>query len=243
MVDSRDNHVYKTVEIGEQTWMAENLAYLPKVNKPAAAATCEGEPLYFVYDYDGEDVNAAKNTETYKTYGVLYNWYAAMNKENEEGKDADAVPSGVQGICPSGWHLPSKAEWKILENFVAEHLPPVEGDVWEDDFGDKHSDPNCKNVWSALAGLEGWSASGNSDMNPDLANGPRNTYGLTIIPSGQCYQTGSFGWSESGADFWTTEMQSQGAGNITFSNNSYGITYSKYGITPKRGFPIRCIKD
>lgn len=60
MVDSRDNHVYKTVEIGEQTWMAENLAYLPKVNKPAAAATCEGEPLYFVYDYDGEDVNAAK---------------------------------------------------------------------------------------------------------------------------------------------------------------------------------------
>ena len=85
MVDSRDNHVYKTVEIGEQTWMAENLAYLPKVNKPAAAATCEGEPLYFVYDYDGEDVNAAKNTETYKTYGVLYNWYAAMNKENEEG--------------------------------------------------------------------------------------------------------------------------------------------------------------
>mgnify|MGYP002940323907 CR=1 FL=1 len=196
-----------------------------------------------VYDYDGEDVNAAKNTETYKTYGVLYNWYAAMNKENEEGKDADAVPSGVQGICPSGWHLPSKAEWKILENFVAEQLPPVEGDVWEDDFGDKHSDPNCKNVWSALAGLEGWSASGNSDMNPDLANGPRNTYGLTIIPSGQCYQTGSFGWSESGADFWTTEMQSQGAGNITFSNNSYGITYSKYGITPKRGFPIRCIKD
>ena len=174
MVDSRDNHVYKTVEIGEQTWMAENLAYLPKVNKPAAAATCEGEPLYFVYDYDGEDVNAAKNTETYKTYGVLYNWYAAMNKENEEGKDADAVPSGVQGICPSGWHLPSKAEWKILENFVAEQLPPVEGDVWEDDFGDKHSDPNCKNVWSALAGLEGWSASGNSDMNPDLANGPRH---------------------------------------------------------------------
>ena len=166
-----------------------------------------------------------------------------MNKENEEGKDADAVPSGVQGIIPSGWHLPSKAEWKILENFVAEQLPPVEGDVWEDDFGDKHSGPNCKNVWSALAGLEGWSASGNSDMNPDLANGPRNTYGLTIIPSGQCYQTGSFGWSESGADFWTTEMQSQGAGNITFSNNSYGITYSKYGITPKRGFPIRCIKD
>ena len=37
-----------------------------------------------------------------------------MNKENEEGKDADAVPSGVQGICPSGWHLPSKAEWIIL---------------------------------------------------------------------------------------------------------------------------------
>ena len=43
--------------------------------------------------------------------------------------------SGIQGICPNGWHLPSKAEWKKLENFVADELAPVEGNVWTDDEG------------------------------------------------------------------------------------------------------------
>lgn len=112
MIDPRDNHEYKIVTIGEQIWMAENLAYLPSVSKPEAAATSDGDPLYFVFNYDGEDVNAAKATKEYKTYGVLYNWYAAMNQKNATGGDAEAIPSGIQGICPSGWHLPSKAEWK-----------------------------------------------------------------------------------------------------------------------------------
>lgn len=99
MVDTRDNHVYRTVKIGDQTWMAENLAYLPSVNKPSATVGAT-VPLYFVLNYDGEDVAAAKATEEYKKYGVLYNWYGAMDQENAQGGSADAVPSGVQGICP-----------------------------------------------------------------------------------------------------------------------------------------------
>ena len=67
MIDPRDNHEYKIVTIGEQIWMAENLAYLPSVSKPEAAATSDGDPLYFVFNYDGEDVNAAKATKEYKT--------------------------------------------------------------------------------------------------------------------------------------------------------------------------------
>lgn len=246
MIDSRDNHKYKTVEIGEQTWMAENLAYLPKVNKPEAAATCEGEPLYFVYNYDGEDVNAAKNTDEYKTLGVLYNWYAAMNQENATGGDAEAIPSGVQGVCPAGWHLPSKAEWKKLESFVANELEPVKGGVWTDDFGEEHFDLDCKNVWSALAGVaesNSWGESGMADTNPDLANGARDTYGFRVIPAGQCFHTGSFGWSASSTDFWCTEIQSQGSGYVTFSNNDYALMYSKFGVTAKRGYSVRCVKD
>ena len=56
-----------------------------------------------------------------------------MNQKNATGGNADAIPSGIQGICPNGWHLPSKAEWKKLENFVADELAPVEGNVWTDD--------------------------------------------------------------------------------------------------------------
>ncbi|WP_286333865.1 FISUMP domain-containing protein [Bacteroides caecimuris] len=246
MVDSRDNHVYKTVEIGEQTWMAENLAYLPKVNKPITAIDCEGEPLYYVLNYDGEDVSAAKNTSEYKLYGALYNWYAAMNKENAEGSNADAIPSGIQGICPNGWHLPSKAEWKKLEDFVASELEPVKGNVFIDDFGGETFDDDCKNVWSALAGIhesKGWGDSGNSDTNPDLANGPRNTYGFNVLPAGQCYQTGEFGRTDGTTNFWTTDLQSSGGGNIMFSNLNYNLDYSKYGAITKRGYSVRCVKD
>lgn len=243
IVDPRDNHVYKVVTIGEQTWMAENLAYLPQVNKPATAVTCTGELYYYVWNYDGEDKVAAKNTTEYKKCGVLYNWYAAMNQQNATGGDPEAIPSGVKGVCPTGWHVPSKAEWKKLEDFVANELPPVIGNKWEDDFGDEHFDSDCKNVWSALAGTEGWTESGNSSTNPDLANGPRNTYKLNITPSGECFHTGTFGTSKVMTYFWTTEVQASGSGNISFSNNTYRPAFSNFGTVPVRGYPVRCIKD
>lgn len=243
MVDLRDNHVYRTVKIGEQTWMAENLAYLPFVNKPSATVDAV-KPLCFVLNYDGEDVAAAKATEEYKKYGVLYNWYGAMNQEDAQGGNAEAAPSGVQGICPDGWHLPSKAEWKQLEAYVASQLPPVKGDGWYNDLdGVWVFEENCKNVWAALAGLEGWSASNTSQENPDLANGPRDTFKFTGIPAGQCWQTGAFGFSESSAIFWTTDMQSQGSGYVVLNNLQYGLEYSKFGTQPQRGYSVRCVKD
>ena len=91
-----------------------------------------------------------------------------MNQKNATGGDAEAIPSGIQGICPSGWHLPSKAEWKKLESFVVSELAPVEGNVWTDEDGNKYSDKDCKNVWSALTGkldTDGWGESGMIDEN------------------------------------------------------------------------------
>lgn len=243
IMDSRDNHIYKITTIGEQTWMAENLAYLPQVNKPATAITCEGELYYYVWNYEGEDKAAAKNTTEYKKSGVLYNWYAAMNKQNATGGDVEAIPSGIKGICPDGWHLPSKAEWKKLEGFVANELLPVKGNGWEDDFGDEHFDTDCKNVWSALAGIEGWAESGNISTNPDLATGPRNTYKFNLTPAGECFHTGTFGTSKTMTYFWATDLQTQGAGNISFSNNEYRPIYSKFGIKESRGYSVRCVKD
>jgi uncharacterized protein (TIGR02145 family) len=89
--DSRDGHVYGYKQYGSQTWMTENLAYLPEVY--AAAGGSEVSRYYYVYGYEGEDVAAAKATSGYSTYGALYNWPAAVNE------------------CPAGWHLPSNAEW------------------------------------------------------------------------------------------------------------------------------------
>jgi uncharacterized protein (TIGR02145 family) len=92
--DSRDGHKYLTQIIGLQTWMAENLTYLPAVSGPLTGS--ESSPYYYVYGCDSADVNIAKDSANYHTYGVLYNWPAAMVS------------------CPAGWRLPSEADWEQL---------------------------------------------------------------------------------------------------------------------------------
>ncbi|MGI6410801.1 MAG: FISUMP domain-containing protein [Bacteroidales bacterium] len=83
--DARDGNAYKTVKIGNQIWLAENLKYLPSVVGPGTES--ESTPYYYVYGYNGTNVTDAKATSNYATYGVLYNWTAAMD------------------ACPDGWHL------------------------------------------------------------------------------------------------------------------------------------------
>ena len=105
--DARDGKTYKTVRIGSQTWMAENLNY----------ETDES------YCYGNDPANCEK-------YGRLYTWAAAMDSAavfSEGGKGCGygrrCTPTyPVRGVCPEGWHLPSDAEWGALEKFVADSL-------------------------------------------------------------------------------------------------------------------------
>lgn len=97
-IDIRDNNEYKWVKLGEQVWMAENLAYLPSVSRSSEGTITE--PYYYVYGYQGSNVSEAKATENYSIYGVLYNWQAAMN------------------ACPVGWHLPTDLEWSQLIDYL-----------------------------------------------------------------------------------------------------------------------------
>ena len=110
--DPRDGNTYPAVMIGDQCWMAANLRHLPSVFPGNAGSTAGW--YYYVLDYMGTDVNEAMATTAYQTYGVLYNWPAAM----QGAAGSAAVPSGVQGVCPPGWHLPSDAEVKQLEQFL-----------------------------------------------------------------------------------------------------------------------------
>jgi uncharacterized protein (TIGR02145 family) len=111
-MDSRDGNIYKFVTIGTQTWMAENLKYLPSVVPPGTGSRTF--PYYYVHGYYGTNVTDAKATSNYTTYGVLYNWPAAM----AGSATSNINPSGVKGVCPNGWHLPSDAEWKELTDYL-----------------------------------------------------------------------------------------------------------------------------
>jgi uncharacterized protein (TIGR02145 family) len=93
-----DNTNYPAIKIGDQVWMAKNLAWLPSVNKQNDGSNTTS--MYYVYDYNGTDIAAAKKMTQYSTYGVLYNWPAAKT------------------ACPKGWHLPTDTEWLFLESYL-----------------------------------------------------------------------------------------------------------------------------
>ena len=97
---AHQDYAYSTVQIGDQCWFSENCRYLPEVSPSNEGNTTD--PYYYVYGYEGTDVAAAQATENYDTYGVLYNWPAVM----------------TEGICPSGWHVPSDGEFTELTDYL-----------------------------------------------------------------------------------------------------------------------------
>ncbi|MDR2554367.1 MAG: hypothetical protein LBC64_02965 [Fibromonadaceae bacterium] len=92
-----ERKTYKTVIIGYQTWMAENLNY------NVGGSRC----------YNDEESICA-------IFGRLYDWATAMNLLDSCNRSSCASQVGTKhrGICPSGWHLPSYDEWQILVDFV-----------------------------------------------------------------------------------------------------------------------------
>jgi len=238
--DTRDGKVYKTVKIGSQLWFAENLAYLPQVMKPSEYA--EDTPCYYVYGYDGNDVAAAKATESYQTRGTLYNWLAAGGSMTSKNDD---MPSGIQGPCPAGWHMPSEAEWNVLFNYVRERIPDEEAvDYW--------GGTNVKNVSGHLRSKEGWPAALDEDL-PDLAKGGQDTYGFAAQVTGCLLGRNGFyyGPGESGGKsctFWTPHYDAvtfpsyPGAVTVGLNNYQYEPSYSR-GTAVDRAYPVRCLQD
>jgi len=109
-----EGKTYNTVKIGEQTWMAENLNYEAKGSK------CYGEDGRVMVGIGNlSTLSPAEIQANCTKYGRLYDWATAMDidaKYNEEawgGSDAKH-----QGLCPSGWHISSKADWEDLMRFV-----------------------------------------------------------------------------------------------------------------------------
>ena len=99
ILDSRDKHLYRTVTIGKQTWMAENLNY-----EVETGSSCYNDTLS----------NCQK-------YGRFYTWAAAVGKSEDEcgyGKYCNLGNEKVRGICPEGWHLPDTTEWGELNKAV-----------------------------------------------------------------------------------------------------------------------------
>jgi len=205
-VTDYDGHHYKTVKIGDQCWMAENL----KSNHNA-----DGTSITEVYNYENEYGNGL-------TYGYLYTWAAVMNGE----PSSEDNPSGVQGVCPDGWHVPSDAEWKELEMTLG--MTSAETNTWG--IRGSHSEGRKLKV-TEEAFL--WT---------DHANRGTNSSGFTALPGGRALNGSTFESLMSYAFFWTTTQFDGSAAyyrNLQYDNNQVGRQY----IAKWYGFSCRCVQD
>lgn len=203
-----DGNVYHTVKIGTQTWMVENLkttkyndgTSIPYVNSSWLYLTTPGYCLY------GND------TINMSIYGVLYNWYTVNT-----GK-----------LAPIGWHIPTDAEWTILENYLINFK--YDGTT----IGNKGA--------KALAASSGWSISYTEDaVGNDLTK--NNITGFSALPGGYRLGGGGSFYEIGVSGYWwsSTQINTVSARGRTLNYNSSLIGLG--GGSKQQGLSVRCVQD
>jgi uncharacterized protein (TIGR02145 family) len=143
-VEDQDGNTYKTVQIGDQCWMAENLnvgVMVDSVDTGSTHSDVSDNGTIEKYCYDNDPANC-------ETDGGLYDWNEAMQYTTEEG---------TQGICPAGWHIPTDEEWKTLEMQLGMSQTEADDTGWRGtDEGDKLKVPDkCEGGENCNASLFG----------------------------------------------------------------------------------------
>jgi len=228
---------YKTVKIGNQTWMAENLNYNAKGSK------C----------YEDKQENCEK-------YGRLYYWATAMGIDEKYNKAYWEKSSKIQGICPSGWHIPSSMEWETLAKFADP------SSSFKDNFNNiagkklkaKSGWNDTKHEYCNLTGKakDAYGEKRNWENIPDYCNGTDN-YGFSLLP----VWTGTIMGGNSkldnakkepkfsyGTSYWSSTekiksrcynpTQAMIWGVSTNGDYAFDLCLGKINL-----YPVRCVKD
>lgn len=205
-----DGNVYNTVQIGTQCWMKENLKVGTMING-SQEQTNNG--IIEKYCYDNNESNC-------DTYGGLYQWNEMMQY---------ITASGLQGICPEGWHLPTDAEWTTLTGYVSSQPAYL-------------CNSNTNYIAKALAATTHWlSRNGTCAVGNNLA--ANNATGFMALPGGTYFANGLSFFNMSSYGYWWSSSQydASSAWRRYLYNNSAQVTRnfnSKSG-----GFSVRCLKD
>jgi uncharacterized protein (TIGR02145 family) len=217
--DTRDGKTYKTVKIGEQIWMAENLNY----NVSGSKCYGEGGPVYGEYD-EKITLSSSEIQANCDKYGRLYNWATAMGIDKEfNDKKWNGSDVKHQGVCPKGWHLPSEAEWDKLYRYA-------------DGTSGTESPYNSKTAGKHLKAKSGW-----NDYEGRTGNG-LDTYGFSALPGGYCLSDGNFDDVGYYGKWWkSTERNS----NYAYGRDmGYHLELAYWGARVKNYFfSVRCVQD
>jgi uncharacterized protein (TIGR02145 family) len=231
--DSRDGRVYKTVKIGNQVWMAENLNVdrfrngdpIPEARtKEEWLKADENKQPAWCY-YDNNPANGTK-------YGKLYNWFAVNDS---------------RGLAPAGYHIPSDAEWTQLTDFLGSEA----GTKMKSTSGWKSytsrglkTCPNCKD-WNAeyrkKVPCQTCKDTRSVPIFTHSGNGT-NSSGFSGLPGGFRDVNGAFNdVGEYGVWWGSTENNTDSAWHRYLSYSSGYV--DRNGGSKEGGLSVRCLRD
>ena len=218
MKDERDGQVYRTIKIGNQVWMAQNLNYA--YNEPTSTQDSSS------FCYGGNPANCT-------IFGRLYLWSAAMDsvgKFSTNGKGCGygskcSATGKVRGVCPSGWHLPSREEVVTLLETVGGEQMPEEDWQWE-------------NAGKALKSVGGW-----NKFNLDNGNGT-DEFGFSAIPAGNWDYSGRFFYIGDELNIMTSSLKKDNSSDSYYLSLLNNVSYASiYSGSSMDGQSVRCIMD
>ncbi len=205
-VDYRDGKVYNSVQIGPQCWMAENLNIGTMID---GSSIQTNNDTIEKYCYDN-------NTTNCNTYGGLYLWDEAMQY---------ITTPRTQGVCPTGWHLPTDAEWQTMEMFLGMTQGQAEATGWRGtDEGGKLKETKTTH-WTS----------------PNT--GATNTSGFTGLPGGYRTAYGTF-WGPTQYDATTFWSSSENDSTAWLRHLHYKhVKVLRNVLSKANGYSIRCVLD
>ena len=206
-VTDKSGNVYNTVLIGQQCWMKENLRTRKFIDGTVITFDLTSSSTYGSYYYPNNESSNAR------TYGYLYNW-----------------PAVSYGICPTGWHVPSKVEWTQLTDYVSSQSQYTCG-------GDNTY------IAKALSSTSGWN-SVSYTCHPGNTPSDNNATGFSGYPAGERSYGDSASYWDFGemAEFWTsTEYNSRDAYYYQWPVNRSEVRSSS--SCKEAAKSVRCVKN
>ena len=209
-----DGNVYKTVKIGTQTWMAENLKTTRYRNGDSIPNVTVAEVWTNLTTGGYCNYNNEPNLATNYGYGRLYNWYAVSDSCN---------------LAPVGWHVSTDADWTTLENYLITN-------------GYNYDGTKAGNfIAKSLAATTYWSTySTIGSIGYDLSK--NNKSGFTALPGGYRVSNGSF-YNIGYHAFWWTSTESSSMNAVYRYLHYSSSSLSVYPDAKNWGRSVRCVKD